>query len=334
SGDSAGVRPKEESDNLVCTYPLELRAEQARTSSLRAAIEHALSRGTPLTRALLLAADPSQAPGRIELVSRPFMIFGRHSSTAGTGFGDFTLGFVPKYTRISRLHCVICALGDQLAIMPASDVGHTYTGRNGQRLPRGRWEVLEADDNLDICDLYRLNLTLAWDRKWERAPSNWDPRQPREKFGRYLLDLVEVLRQRDRQGSADELRKALRQRYLNLLRVQDRVSKLNGVGNPGSLLYARFEREDAARRQVAHFYVPKWVSLGNSPQAGLRIEAGDVKPHHAEILFREGMYWIQNLAEPGAVRVGHHGLATNEVLALETGDVLTIGSAQFSFEAY
>ncbi|MGB2680173.1 MAG: AAA family ATPase [Candidatus Competibacter sp.] len=332
--ESAGGRAKEEGDNLVCTYPLELRAEQARTSSLRTAIEHALSRGTPLTRALLLSADPSQAPSRIELVSRPFMIFGRHSSTAGTGFGDFTLGFVPKYTRISRLHCVICALGDQLALMPASDVGHTYTGRNGQRLPRGSWELLESDDNVDICDLYRLNLVLAWDRKWERAPSNWDPRQPREKFGRYLLDLVEVLRQRDRQGSADELRKTLRQRYLNLLRVQDRVSKLNGVGNPGSLLYARFEREDAARRQVVHFYVPKWVSLGNSSQAGLRIEAGDVKPHHAEILFREGMYWIQNLAEPGAVRVGHHGLATNEVLALETGDVLTVGSAQFSFEAY
>ncbi|MBK7983266.1 MAG: AAA family ATPase [Candidatus Competibacteraceae bacterium] len=334
SSEGAAGRAKDDGDNLVCTYPLELRADKARTDSLRTATDHALSRGTPLTRALLLAADPSQAPGRIELVSRPFMVFGRHSSTAGTGFGDFTLGFVPKYTRISRLHCVICALGDQLAVMPASDVGHTYTGRNGQRLPRGCWEFLESDDTVDICDLYRLKLVLAWDRKWERTPTHWDPRQPREKFGRYLLDLVEVLRQRDRQAGADDLRKSLRERYLNLLRVQDRVAQLNGVGNPGSLLYARFEREDAARRQVVHFYLPKWVSLGNSPQAGLRIEAGDVKPHHAELLFREGMYWIQNLAEPGAVRVGHHGLATNEVLALETGDVLMIGSAQFTFEAY
>jgi type II secretory pathway predicted ATPase ExeA len=333
TGDVVGLGGNDTGD-LVCTFPLELEADAARTNSLRAATEHALGRGTPLTRALLLATDPSQAPARIELVSRPFMIFGRHSSTAGTGFGDFTLGFVPKYTRISRLHCVVCALGDQLAIMPASDLGHTYTGRNRQRLAQGRWEFLETDDTLEICDLYRLKLVLAWDRKWEHVPTSWDPRQPREKFGHYLLDLVEVLRQRDQQAGTDELRKTLRNRYLNLLRVQDRVAQLNGVGNPGSLLYARFEREDSARRQIIHFYIPKWVSLGSSAQAGLRIEAENVKPHHAELLFRDGMYWIQNLAEPGSVRVGHHGLATNEVLALEVGDVLMIGSAQFTFEAY
>ena len=331
---SAGDLVGGDAGDLVCTYPLELEADAARTDSLRAATDHALGRGTPLTRALLLAADPSQAPGRIELVSRPFMVFGRHSSTAGTGFGDFSLGFVPKYTRISRLHCVVCALGDQLALMPASDVGHTYTGRNGQRLARGRWEMLESDDTLDVCDLYRLKLVLAWERKWESATPNWDPRKPRDKFGHYLLDLVEVLRQRDKQAGADELRKTLRTRYLNLLRIQDRVAQLNGVGNPGSLLYARFEREDAARRQVVHFYIPKWVSLGSSPQAGLRIEAEGVQPHHAELLFRDGMYWIQNLAGPGSVRIGHHDLATNEVLALETGDSLMIGTAQFTFEAY
>lgn len=320
---------------LACTPPLELEADPARTSSLRIATAQALSRGTPLTRALLLAADPAQAPARIELVSRPFMIFGRHSSTAGTGFGDFTLGFVPKYTRISRLHGVICALGDQLALMPASDQGHTYSGRNGRRLERGRWEFLETGDTLEICDLYRLKLTLVWDRKGERGgPPDRDLQRPREKFGHYLLDLVEVLRKRDQQADADELRTALRSRYLNLLRIQDRVAQLNGVGNPGALLYARLEREDAARRQIVHFYIPKWVSLGSSPEAGLRIDAEGVAPHHAELLFRDGMYWIQNLAGPGSIQIGHHGLATNEVLALEAGDALMIGAAKFSFEAY
>jgi type II secretory pathway predicted ATPase ExeA len=330
----AGIGGHDAGD-LVCTFPLELEADPARTNSLRSATEHALSRGTPLTRALLLAADPAQAPARIELVSRPFMIFGRHSATAGTGFGDFSLGFVPKYTRVSRLHCVVCALGDQLALMPASDQGYTYTGRNGRRLERGRWELLETDDTLEICDLYRLKLALAWDRKWERGPApNWDPQRPREKFGHYLLELVDVLHKRDQQAGADELRTALRNRYLNLLRIQDRVAQLNGVGNPGALLYARFEREDAARQQIAHFYIPKWLSLGSSPQAGLRIDAEGVAPNHAELLFRDGMYWIQNLAGPGAIRIGQHGLATNEVLALEVGDVLMIGAAQFTFEAY
>ncbi len=322
---------------LACTLPLELEANPERSYSLRAASAasgQALSRGTPLTRALLLPENSAQAAARIELVSRPLMIFGRHSATAGTGFGDFTLGFVPKYNRISRLHCVVCALGDQLALMSASDEGYTYTGRNGERLERGSWHLLETDDILDVCELYRLKLSLAWDRKGEHAPPDWDSQEPRDKFGHYLLELVDVLHQRDRQANTDALRDKLKVRYLKLLKMQERVAQLNGVGNPGALLYARFEREDAARRQIVHYYVPKWLSLGSSPQAGLRVNAPGVVPRHAELLFRDGMYWIQNLAEPDSVRVGCHGLATNEVLALEAGDVLRIGTARFTFEAY
>jgi predicted component of type VI protein secretion system len=85
---------------------------------------------------------------------------------------------------------------------------------------------------------------------------------------------------------------------------------------------------------VVHFYIPKWVSVGSSPQDGLCINAEGVKPHHAELLFRDGIYWIQNLADPGAVRVGHHDLATNEALALESGDAVLIGTAWFTFEGY
>jgi hypothetical protein len=262
------------------------------------------------------------------------MIFGRQSAATGAGFGDFTLGFVPKYNRISRLHCVVCALGDQLTLMAASDHGHTYTGRNGQRLDRGRWEVLEADDVVDVCDLYHLRLFVAWDRKGEREALEWDPREPRDRFGHYLLELVEVLRQRDQQPDNNELRASLRNRYLHLMRMQDRVAELNGVGNPGALHYVRFERDDAARQQIVHYYLPKWLPIGSSPQDGLRINAQDVTPHHAELLFRDGMYWIQNLGASGSVQVGCHGLATNEVLVLETGDSLAIGSARFTFEGY
>lgn len=328
---------KEHANDLTYTLPLELEADPERTYSLRtatAAAGHALGRGTPLTRALLLAENPAQAPVRIELVSRPFMIFGRHSSAAGTGFGDFTLGFVPKYSRISRLHCVICALGDRLALMPVSNQGHTYTGCNGERLERGAWRFLETGDVLDICGLYRLRLALARDRHWGHEVLDWDTREPRDKFGRYLLDLVDVLHQGNPPSSTEDTRSVLKKRYLHLLHMQERVAQLNGVGNPGSLLHARFEREDAARRQVVHYYVPKWLSLGSSPEAGLRVNAPEVAPQHAELLFRDGMYWIQNLAGPGTVRIGCHGLATNEVLALEVGDVLAIGSARFAFEAY
>lgn len=326
-----------ESRTLACTLPLELEADPERSYSLHAASVASgqmLSRGTALTRALLLPENSAQAVARIELVSRPLMIFGRHSSTAGTGFGDFTLGFVPRYNRISRLHCVICALGDQLALMPVSDQGYTFTGRNEQRLERGSWQLLEANDVLDICDLYRLRLSMVWDNKGERTSPDWDSQEPRDKFGHYLLDLVEVLHQRDQQADIDALREKLKARYLKLLRMQETVAQLNGIGNPGTLLYAKFEREDAARRQIVHYYIPKWLPIGSSPQSGLRLHAPGVAPRHAELLFRDGMYWIQNLAESGSVRVGCHDLATNEVLALEAGDTLKIGGARFTFEAY
>jgi general secretion pathway protein A len=324
--------------NLVFTLPLELEVDDERTQRLRTSViatSQALGRGTALTRALLLVADSTQAPARIELVSRPFIILGRYNPATGAGFGDFALGFVPDYARISRLHAVICALGDQLALMPVSDQGRTCTGRNGQRLMRGRWYLLETNDSLEICDLYRFKLTLAWDLHGERGqPPEWDIQEPRDKFGRYLLDLVEILRQRDRRAGDQNLRTELRNRYVNLVVMQDRSAGLNGVGSPGALLHARFERDDAAGRQVIHYYVPKWLSLGSAPEAGLRIAANGVAPLHAELLFREGMYWIQNLASPGSVRVGCHGLATNEVLALEAGDTLIIGAARFEFEAY
>ncbi|MDQ5910143.1 MAG: hypothetical protein QG599_2239 [Pseudomonadota bacterium] len=319
---------------LSSTLPLELEEHVERTQYLRTTHEHTLNRGTPLTRALLMAVDPTQAPARIELVSRPFMVFGRQSAAASTGFGDFTLGFVPKYSRISRMHCVVSALGDQLVLMAVSDQGYTYTGRNGHRLESRRWEPLESRDVLDICDLYHLKFSLTWDYRGEHEPLDWDPQEPRDRFGRYLLELVEVLHQRDQQTDNSALRTNLRKRYLHLMHMQDRVAELNGVGNPGALLYACFERDDASSQQIKHYYVPKWLPIGSALGDGLRIQAPDVKPHHAELLFRDGMYWIQNLADSASVRIGCHGLATNEALALATGDMLTIGSVRFVFEGY
>lgn len=322
---------------LMHTLPLELEANAERTHCLQSRTVtsgQTLSRGTAMTRALLHCANPAHAPARIELVSRPFMILGRYNEMGGKGFGDFALGFVAEYGRISRLHAVICALGEQLAVMPTSNQGCTYTAWNGKRLERGYWQKLAAGDAVDICGLYRLQITLGWDKKGIRAESTWDIYEPRDKFGRYLLELIDLLRQLDQNIGAGEQRAKLRTRYLNLLHMQDRAAELNGVGNPGTLLYARFERKDAARDQVIHYYVPKWLPLGSSPQAGLRINAEGVAPHHAELLFRDGMYWIQNLAGHGTVRVCSHGLATNEVLALEEGDTLMIGSASFVFGCY
>ena len=160
------------------------------------------------------------------------------------------------------------------------------------------------------------------------------PQQRLNTHGDRLRRRVTHEDQRDQQADNNALRANLRNRYLHLTQMQDRVAELNGVGNPGALLYARFERDDHANQQIVHYYVPKWLPIGSSPEDGLRLTAPKVKPHHAELLFRDGMYWIQNLASSGSVRVGCHGLATNEVLALAAGDTLDIGSAQFTFEGY
>ena len=212
---------------LAMTLPLELTIEPGRTGQLQTSVApgECVERGTLLTRALLLAADPAHTPARIELVSRPFMIFGRHGSGMQAGFGDFTLGFVPKYSRISRMHCVVSALGDQLVLMAVSEQGYTYTGRNGHRLESRRWEPLESRDVLDICDLYHLKFSLTWDYRGEHEPLDWDPQEPRDRFGRYLLELVEVLHQRDQQTDNSALRTNLRKRYLHLMHMQDRVAE-------------------------------------------------------------------------------------------------------------
>lgn len=325
------------------TMPLELQLDEERTRRLRAAVPAArqnlnLTRGTPLSRALLLGGDASQAPTRIELVARPFFILGRYNPATGAGLGDFSLGFTPGQRHISRLHAVVCALADQWCLMPVTGHGQTYTGRNGQRLADGQWHQLETGDRLDICGLYDLTLELVWDPHREEAtPPAWNIAEPRDKFGHYVLDLVERLRRHDQregnEGNEARLATGLRKRYLNLLRIQDRAARVNGIGNPGALLHARLTRGDG-NRQVAHYYVPKWLSLGSAPEVGLPISATDVAPFHADLLYREGIFWIQNLAESGSVQVGCHALENQEVLALEVGDTLSIGAARFEFEAY
>lgn len=314
------------------TLPLALAAYAEHTQHLRAQHPQTLHRGTPLTRALLLASDPTQAPARIEVVSRPLMIFGRQSAGGGAGFGDFTLGLVAKYSHISRLHCALCALGDELMLLALGDRGSTYSACNGERLAVGTWVALEPGAVLDICDLYRLHLSVAWEG--ERAELEWSPQEARERFGHYLLDLVEVLHQRDQHSDNNELRANMRNRYLHLLHMQERVSALNGVGSAGALLYARFLRDDAAAQHLAHYYVPKWLPIGSAPEDGLRLHAPQVQAHHAELMFRDGCYWLQNLGATATVQVGCHGLATNEVLALASGDTLIIGGVQLRFEGF
>ncbi|HYQ90839.1 MAG TPA: FHA domain-containing protein, partial [Candidatus Competibacteraceae bacterium] len=117
--------------------------------------------------------------------------------------------------------------------------------------------------------------------------------------------------------------------------LQNQAAKSNDVNSLGPLLYARLQRQDANRRRVVHIYLAKWLSIGSSPQAGLCVDAEDVAPHHAELLFKDGMYWIQNRVDQGGVWVCNHSLASNEAVPLEEGDTISIGSvARFIFERY
>ncbi len=311
---------------------VELELEAPRTRRLQAqalAQKRSLSRGTRLTRAVLHNQNPAHAPERIELVSRPFMVFGRYNEATHTGFGDFALGFVPEYGKISRFQCAVCARGEGLAIMQVSANEHSYTALNAEKLPRGNWRPLASSDVLDICGLYNLTVTLAPDAAPQLSPLE-EAALSSETLGIHLLQIVDLLKHLQGTDSSAKKQK-LKTCYLDFIQQQNKVAELNGADSSGPLLYARFQPENSCQHRVTHIYLPKCLSLGSSQHAGLHINAEGVALYHAELHYKQGMYWIQNRARRGDVRVCSHGLEPHEAIPLEEGDIVTIGTAQFVF---
>jgi len=318
----------------MLSIELELDPERTFRLQTKSFIEqHTSVRGTPLNRALLRSQNSAYAPERIEIVSRPLIVCGRFIENSNTRLCDFSLGFLPGYEHISRLQCIICACEDGLAIMHTSRRERSYTAVNGSRLRRGQWQQLDVGDKVDIGGLYEMQTFLDWDVT--PGVSGIDEANPeRERFSNSVLEIVDLLDQMT--GPADPtIKNSLRTGYGNLIRLQNQAAKGNGVNSLGPLLYARLQRQDANRRRVMHIYLAKWLSIGSSPQAGLCVDVEDVAPHHAELLFKDGMYWIQNRVDQGGVWVCNHSLAPNEAVPLEEGDTIGIGSvARFVFERY
>ncbi len=315
--------------------PVELGLDPERTHRLQAktlAEKRAATRGTPLTRALLRSQNPAHAPERIELVSHPFITCGRHVKGGSTSISDFSLGFLPGYERISRLHFVVCACEDGLVIMHTSRRERSYTAVNGSKLPRGQWQQLGSGDILDISGLYDLQVFLAWDVTPGTTAVD-EASSERERLGNSVLEIVDLLDQLQKSASTT-IRKHLKTCYSNLIHMQSKAAGHNGVNSLGPLLYARLQRQDLGQRQIVHIYLSKWLSVGSSPQAGLRVDAEDVAPQHAELLFKDGMYWIQNRVDQGGIWVCNHSLAPNKAIPLEEGDTIRIGAARFVFERY
>jgi len=323
-------------DNLL---PIELEANWLRTHQLQAqaaatqVVAQLGREGTPLSRALLRSHNATYAPERIEIVSRPFIVSGRYNENTNTGFGDFALGFLPAYGMISRLHFALCATRDGLAVMHAGTNPTSYTGLNDQQLFRGRWQRLESGDVLDIGGLYQLKVALGWSTTLDQTEDGGTFSQA-EELGECLLEVVNLVKELEQAGAATALKRKLRTRFAALKRMQEQAAALNGINSPGLLLYARFYREDTSQRRITHVYLPKRIFLGSSQQAGLRVEAPDVAPQHAELSFKDGMYWIKNLVEHGEVAVAQQPLEAEETVVLKQGDELQIGMARFVFEAY
>lgn len=316
--------------------PIELELDPKRTYRLQSTSlikQHATARGTPLNRALLRSQNPAYAPERIEIVSRPFILCGRYIENSRTLLCDFSLGFLPGYEHISRLQFIIGVGEDGLAIMHTGRRERSYTAVNGSKLPRGYWQQLDMGDKVDIGGLYELQVFLDWDVT--PGVSGLEEASPeRERFGNSVLEIVDLLEQMTEPANPT-IRNSLKTSYSNLIRLQNQAAKSNDVNSLGPLLYARLQRQDANRRRVVHLYLAKWLSIGSSPQAGLCVDAEDVAPHHAELLFKDGMYWIQNRVDQGGVWVCNHSLASNEAVPLEEGDTISIGSvARFIFERY
>jgi hypothetical protein len=207
-----------------------------------------------------------------------------------------------------------------------------FTRLNNRKLIRGQWQRIESGDVVDICGLYELRIVMAWDTI-PCSPDDLSASVKGEKIGQCLLEVVDLVK-RTQPSCSDDAREELKKGFGNLLYLQEEATQLNGINSLGPLLYARFQREDAGRCRVIHIYLPKRLTIGNSPQAGLYVNAGDVVPKHAELLFKDGMYWIQDLAGRNDVRVRGHRLRLYETLPLENGDTIDIGTAHFVFEGY
>lgn len=313
------------------TVPLE--RDEDHTRHLRAvANKSRISRGTLLTRALLRSQSASYAAERIELVARPFMVFGRYNERTQTHFGDFTLGFVPKYERISRLHFAIGVQPEGLAVIHAGFHERSYTALNGKELIRGRWYDVASGDKLDIAGLYTLNIDVEWDMT-QMSNTLQDIPNHQNRCGEHLLEIVDLMKQLGRPDN-NNLKRQLKKAFNALNCLQEKDAKQNRLDTKGSLLYARFQREGAGHKRAMHIYLPKRISVGSAPQRGLQIEAEGVCPYHADLLYKDGMYWIQNCTDAGDIQVCHHKLASNEMVALESGDTIDLGAAQFIFEAF
>lgn len=327
------VSPDPSLPSLEQAITIPLERDEVHTRQLRASVKNShASRGTPLTRALLRSQGAQCVAERIELAARPFMVFGRFNERTQTHFGDFTLGFVPKYERISRMHCAIHAQPEGLSIIHAGSHERSYTALNGRELKRGRWYDVASGDKLDIAGLYALNIALEWDMT-QMSSILQDTANHKDRCGEYLLEIVELMQQIGKTDNKD-LKRQLKKAFNALNCLQEKDAKQNGIDAKGSLLYARFQREGAGRERAMHIYLPKRISMGSAPQRGLQIEAEDVNPYHADLLYKDGMFWIQNCADAGEVQVCHHKLANNEMVALEGGDTIDLGAAQFVFEAF
>lgn len=314
---------------------ISLERDEIRTRHLRAvnaANKSQTNRGTPLTRALLRSQDTLYAPERIELVTRPFMVFGRYNERTQSYFGDFALGFVPKFERISRMHFAIGVQPEGLAIIHAGFHERSYTAINGRQLTRGRWYDVASGDKLDIAGLYTLNIALEWDMT-QTSSALSDTGNHTERCGEYLLEIVDLMKQLGETNNKDQKRQ-LKKTFDALNRLQETNGKRNGIDTEGPLLNARFQREGDGHKRAMHIYLPKRISMGSALQRGLQIEAEGVCSHHADLLYKNGMYWIQNCTDDGKVQVCHHKLANNEMVALESSDTIHLGAAQFVFEAY
>jgi hypothetical protein len=333
SGSQPSPKPSLPPLDQAMTIPLE--RDDVHTRQLRAitvANKSHANRGTPLTRALLRSQDSPYAAERIELVSRPFMVFGRYNEHTQTHFGDFALGFVPKYERISRMHFAIGVQPEGLAIIHAGFHERSYTALNGRELTRGRWYDVSSGDQLDVAGLYTLNIALEWDMT-QTSSTLQDSVNHSERYGDSLLEIVDLMKKLGKTDNYD-LKRQLKKAFNALNCLQETDGKRNGIDTTGALLYARFQREGTGHKRAMHIYLAKRISVGSTPQRGLQIEAEGVSPHHADLLYKDGMYWIQNCADAGQVQVCHHKLANNEIVALESGDTIAMGAAQFVFEGY
>jgi pSer/pThr/pTyr-binding forkhead associated (FHA) protein len=143
-----------------------------------------------------------------------------------------------------------------------------------------------------------------------------------------VLDLLfEAFRSADRDGrpAPTALAQAPREEL-------DRT--LVGFDKPGELDAVRIRRPGNLGGELEHVVLVRQARIGSSPYDCIQVRGRGVRERHARLLVDRGQFWLERLAEDGAVRLNDEPVEVGQRVGMRGGDVIEIGEARLTFAVH